>query len=120
VKNLSLVKNSLNMKNKLTWSAFTNNERAMSIDKMKSVISKSDAYITHFNMFSDLAMSLTLEIEEKNIFALHQGLTEVFSISKLVGDFRDNHSTKEWFVYIHLSFSKGKGEMKMVIPDVPG
>ncbi|MFT4969074.1 MAG: hypothetical protein ACI9O4_000819 [Chitinophagales bacterium] len=29
-------------------------------------------------------------------------------------------SKKEWIIFIHLSFSKGKGELKQEIPDVTG
>ena len=106
--------------NKLNWQAFSNQERNKAIEELKRIIFKNDGYIINFNLFSDLALSLTIEIEENKILELYKELVRVIKISESKPENIDNDSEKEWWVLINLSFSKGKGNLKVEIPSVPG
>ena len=108
------------MQKKLSWKAFSNNERNAVIEAIKHAISICDGCIINFNMFSDLALNLSIEIEENKIQELHCALSLVVNVSEL--DLHDINleSKKEWLIFINTSFSRGKGELKQKIPEVPG
>ena len=108
------------MQKKLSWQAFSNDQRNEVIEAVKNAISLSDGCIMNFNMFSDLALNLSIEIEENKIQELHRTLSLVINLSEL--DLHDINleSKKEWLIFLNTSFSRGKGELKQVIPEVPG
>lgn len=105
---------------KLNWKAYTSEGRNNAIEKIKEAISVSDGYILNFNMFSDLAMSLAIEIEECKIIRLHNSLSGILKVSDLDEQSINVASKKEWLIFLNLSFSSGKGELKKSIPAVPG
>ena len=106
--------------NKLNWQLFSNQDRITAIEALKAIISKNDGYIVNFNLFSDLALSLTVEIEEQNISNLYSELETITSISESKPGNIDDYSKKDWWILMNVSFSKGKGNLKVEIPDVPG
>ncbi len=108
------------MQKKLSWEAISNAERNATIDAVKRAISGANGCIMNFNMFSDLAMSLSIEIEEHHIANLHHALDQLVHISDLELPNLNSASSREWMVYLNLSFGKGTGELKQVIPEVPG
>ena len=108
------------MLKKLNWQAYSGNDRNKTIGEIKEVISKSDAYIVNFNMFSDLALSLSVEIEENKIGDLHKTLSAILTVSDFDSKNVNLGSKKEWLIFINVSFSNGKGELKIEQPSVPG
>ena len=107
------------IKNKLNWEIISAGKRMEVIEQLKGVISKNDGYVIYFNTFSDLAMTLTIEIEAKNIRNLHQGLQEIVTISSSLSD-EIKMSEDEWWILLNVSFSKGEGNLTVDIPNVPG
>jgi len=108
------------MQNKLSWEAFSNDERNKVIEELKNTISSSAGYIISFNMFSDLALALSIEIEENKIKTLHTALSLILKISDLDLYKVNMESKKEWLINMNISFSRGKGKLKQEIPEVPG
>ena len=108
------------MKNKLNWQAYSNKERNGVIEEIKNTISQNDGYIINFNMFSDLALSLSIEIEEDKISNLYTQLNKLIKISTPAPDQLNEHSKLECWVLMNISFSTGKGNLKIEIPNVPG
>lgn len=108
------------MQKKLSWQAFSKNDRNKVIEDVKTTISDGDGCIINFNMFSDLALSLSIEIEENKIHILHKALSLFVNISELETHDLNLESTKEWMIFLNISFSRGKGELKQEIPEVPG
>ena len=108
------------MKNKLNWEVFTNQERNNAIEDLKRIISSNGGFILNSNFFSDLALSLTIEIEERKIEDLHDALSRVVTISELGNSKFDKESEKEWWLFLNINFTKGKGDLKINIPEVPG
>ena len=106
--------------NKLNWQIFSTQERNKAIDELKGIISKNDGYILNFNLFSDLALSLTIEIEENKILNLYAEINKSMKVLEAKPDHLDPNSEKEWWVLMNVSFSKGKGNLKVEIPNVPG
>ena len=108
------------MQKKLNWQLFSQGDRNLIIETIKSVISKNDGYIINFNMFSDLALTLSVEIEENKIQKLHRALSLVVNVSKLELHTINLASKKECLLFMNISFGIGKGELKQEIPEVPG
>jgi hypothetical protein len=108
------------MLNKLNWQVFSNKERNEAIEEIKRIISKNGGYIINFNLFSDLALSLTIEIEEKSILSLYKEIDKTLKISEPEPENLDINSNKDWWILMNVSFSKGKGILKVEIPNVPG
>lgn len=108
------------VKNKINWHASTMKDRMKIIEEIKSSISKNDGYIINFNMFSDLVLSLSIEIEEDKISGLYQGLSKIISISEQEPDNLNPNSRSDWWVLMNISFGRGKGNLRTEIPNVPG
>ena len=106
--------------NKINWQAFSSDERNKAIEIVKSIIAQNDGYIIYFKMFSDLALSLTIEIEENRISGLYRDLQGSISITEPEPTDLIDDSTLEWRIFMNISFSKGKGALKVEIPSVPG
>ena len=108
------------MKKKLSWTAYSNSDRHQLIEEIKTAISKHDGCIMNFNMFSDLAMSLSIEIEENKIPKLQSELSDVVDLVDESPNDIDLDSKKEWLIFINVSFGKGRGALKNEVPEVPG
>lgn len=108
------------MLKKLNWQAFSNGDRAKVIGKVKDIISVNDGCIMNFNIFSDLALSLSIEIEEKCIPRLYKALCSVVSLSEFDIQDINTSSQKEWIIFMNISFGSGEGNLKQEIPEVPG
>jgi len=67
---------------KLSWEASTARERIPAIEETKKAIIRTDGYTINFNMFSELALSLSIEIEECHILDLHNQLQKIITISE--------------------------------------
>lgn len=100
------------MKNKLNWMLTANKPRIEAMEEIKKIIASNDGYIVNFNMFSDLAMSLSIEIEANKINNLHQDLKKTLQISGLNFNEKWQNSKKEWLIFMNISFTKGKGNLK--------
>ena len=108
------------VKNKLNWEAITIENRTSAIDKVKDAINKIGGYIINFNIYSDLAISLTIEIEEQDILDLHTELNKHIKISNTELENLNKESKQDWWILLNISFSTGKGNLKKEIPNVPG
>lgn len=108
------------MLKKLNWQAYTNKDRNKSIEEIKKTIDDNEGCILNFTMFSDLAMSLSIEIQEKYILQLHKALSDTLRITELdIATIRPN-SPKEYILFLNVSFGAGSGNLKKVVPAVPG
>jgi len=108
------------MQPKLSWELFSNSDRNQIIDLIKQSISNNEGCIINFNMFSDLALSLSIEIEEKHIPALYSELSLFVNLSEIGFHQFSSESSKEWLLFMNISFGKGKGYLKNEVPEVPG
>ncbi len=108
------------MQKKLFWEAVSNEDRNKVINQIKDIISKNSAYIINFNMFSDLALGLSIGVEENKIYELHRSLCEILTVSDLKFENNNKNGEEEWLIFMNVSFGKGEGAMKVVVPEVPG
>ena len=108
------------MLKKQNWQAFSSRERHRLIDDIKDVILSSDGYISHFQFYADLAMSLTAVAPEMNLIQLHNRLSAIMKVTGLDESKINSSSDREWHIFLNITFSKGKGKLSEEIPMVPG
>ena len=108
------------VKNKLNWQASSMKDRNEIIEEIKDTISNNEGYIINFKMFSDLALSLSIEIEENKIPDLYKGLNAIINLFEPEPANLNHNSKLDWWIFINVSFGKGKGKLKVEIPNVPG
>lgn len=99
------------------WTGYSNDERLASISTIKNVVSKYGD-IVDFKFFSDISLTMAIEIEEFNIDKLYNELANTLSIDK----FENLNSVckKERKVYLNITFAKGTGNLTIEVPNVPG
>lgn len=99
------------------WTGFSDDERHSAINEIQSVISKyGDLVDVHF--FSDISLTMTIEIEEFKIDKLYDELTKIIGVQK--PEYLNSISNKKRTVYINITFAKGTGNLKIEVPSVPG
>ena len=102
---------------KIFWTGYSNDERHAAINKVQHVVSTYGAIVdVHF--FSDISLSMTIEIEELKIDGLYDELSKNIGIQH--SEPLDSNSKKERTVYLNITFSKGSGNLKIEVPSVPG
>jgi hypothetical protein len=99
------------------WTAYSNDERHTAIDKIQSVVSKYGDII-EFKFFSDISITLIIEIMESKIGKLNDELLDIITIDKY--DQYNLTSQIERTIYLNITFTKGTGNLKIEVPSVPG
>lgn len=74
--------------------------------------------IVDVHLFSDVSLSLTIEIAEFKIDSLYEALTREMSLQRK--EPLNSNAKLERIVYLHITFSKGTGKLKIEVPAVPG
>ncbi len=62
------------------WTGYSQQERHIAIHQIQKAISNYGD-IVDFHLFSDVSLSLTIEIKEKNIKPLHEELSNMIGIN---------------------------------------
>jgi hypothetical protein len=83
------------------WKAYSNEERHAAIQKIQTIIS-TYGHIVDFNVFSDVSISIKIEIQELHIDALSQELKLNLGMDN--ADPLHSHSTTERVVFLNISF----------------
>ena len=104
------------MKN-LFWSGYIHQDRHTAINAIQHIISKYGT-ITDFKPFSDLALTLVVEIDSSKIIALYEALKSNMGIDGF--DPAEMTSQKETTIFLNITFTKGTGDLKIEVPAVPG
>lgn len=108
------------MLKKLNWTAVCPGDRTECIEALKNAIGANGGAIMNFNLFSDVAMSCAIEVEEKDLTRLHSALAAICTLSGFDSGAYSSTSDREWMVLMNASFASGTGTLTQEIPDVPG
>jgi len=99
------------------WTGYSNNERLSAISNLKEVVGKYGDIID-FKFFSDVSLTVVIEIEARNIDKLYMELVEHIGMDKF--KYLNSNSKKERTVYLNITFTKGTGNLIIEVPPVPG
>jgi len=103
--------------NRLYWKAISKPERIESINDISSLISQY-GFISEFKRFSDISLSLIIEISGCNIPELTKKLRTLTDLDD--GNDFATRETEQYLILLHLSFADGMGNLHIDVPDVPG
>lgn len=99
------------------WTGYSNDERHASMSTIKSVVARY-GNIVDFKLFSDISLTMVIEMEEYKIDKLYDELVNNIGIDKF--EYLNSSSRKERTVYLNITFNKGSGNLIIDIPSVPG
>jgi len=99
------------------WTGYSNDERHSSMSAIKNIVAKYGD-IVDFKLFSDISLSMVIEMEESNIDKLYNELADNIAIDTF--EYLNSMSRKERTVYLNVTFTKGTGNLIVEVPAVPG
>ncbi|MDR6561151.1 MULTISPECIES: hypothetical protein [unclassified Arcicella] len=102
---------------KYYWTGICNENRNTGISIIQECINKY-GFITDYKFFSDISMSMFIEINESLINTLYADLSKTIIIIDHIE--ANSDATIECLILFNITFSKGTGNMKVEIPAVPG
>lgn len=102
---------------RIFWTAYSQRERSEVIANVEKIINKY-GFITDFKHFSDLSFGLNVETSGKNIEKLYRKLAGFLKMDEY--DCQPSDADAEVLILLHINFSRGKGNLKVKIPEVPG
>lgn len=91
------------------WTGYTSKERRQAIYEIEGKISRF-GFIVDFKAFSDISISLIIELEDQKIGPLYQELKELLRLEDVT--FPTTGSVKECLVLLHISFTSGSGRVR--------
>jgi phosphate uptake regulator len=99
------------------WTGYSNDERHAIINQINSVISMH-GHVVDFMLFSDISLTMKIEIEEFKVDKLYDELNDNLNIDRF--EYLNSVSTKERTIYLNITFNKGTGNLIVEVPAVPG
>ena len=102
---------------KYYWSGYCHETRVVAIDKIASIINNYGLLLSA-NQFSDLDIGFTIEIASIKVRELYSALSSYIGLAE-PGEVTFE-STGEITIMLNVSFTNGKGNLKIEVPAVPG
>ncbi|MCG7856975.1 hypothetical protein [Flavihumibacter sp.] len=99
------------------WKGYSNDERNSSMIAIQGVIAKYGD-IVDVKLFSDISLTMTIEIDEFKIDRLYDELSAIMGMDKF--ERLDSISKKERTIYLNISFTRATGNLIIEVPSVPG
>ncbi len=103
--------------NRYFLTGYYDKERIIGISDIEKSINKY-GFIIDFKMFSDISISMIIEIEEFKVDALFDELTSYMKMNEFKNISTD--SKKDCLLLLNVTFTKGTGDLRIEIPAVPG
>lgn len=99
------------------WTALSTGDRLKAIAEITRIIDRH-ATILNFQRFSDVSLSLVLELEADKVHALQTALKAILILEG--EEVPVTTSTADCLVLLNVTFAQGKGDMEVEVPAVPG
>ena len=101
----------------LFWTGYSAQDRYATISLLQAAVAPFGDIIG-FQPFSDLALTVTIELPERNIDALYEALSSVAGMDPAPST--ASVSGRERTIYFHINFARGTGNLQTETPAVPG
>ena len=98
------------------WEIISSEDRIAGINHIKAVVDRYGS-IMEFKKFSDLSMSLIIEMNSTDLDPFRNRLKEVASIMSESAE--DMIPGQEIMLYLNITFAHGTGDLRHEIPDFP-
>jgi hypothetical protein len=102
---------------KIYWTGICSKERTQAIAQISTIVN-NHGFFSEFKLFSDVSLSMIIEIEERKVNALYDELGNYLTLN----DFPAVHSNsaKERIILFNITFTRGTGNVEREVPAVPG
>ncbi|WP_274474570.1 hypothetical protein [Mangrovimonas aestuarii] len=97
------------------WKGYSKESKYTALEKINEIINNSGD-VVDVKQFSDLSMSLKIELEEQKIDKLYLDLQNYIEMDDF--DKLDSSSIRERTIFLNISFSLGKGNLEVAVPHV--
>ncbi len=101
----------------ITWKGFSSKERNIAIHEIEQIINIY-ADIIDFRFFSDMDVTLKIEISERKISDLYNKLGTYLNLDHF--QFETTNSDREFIIHLQLTFANATGNLTHTVPSVPG
>lgn len=103
--------------NRYYLTGYYGKERIIGISDIEKSITKY-GFIIDFMMFSDISISMIIEIEEFKVNALFDELSSYMKMNEF--EIISTDSKRDCIILLNVTFTKGTGDLRIEIPAVPG
>ncbi len=103
--------------NSIFWTGYCDTDRIAAISELEQIIGKYGD-ITDFKEFSDISLSLKIELEESKIDGLYRALTNYMNLNE--SSEMNSLSSCERTIFINITFTSGRGNLRNEILAFPG
>ena len=101
--------------NSIFWTGYCNKERIIAIIDIENIIN-DHGYLVDFKQFSDISISITIELEESKIDRLYNILKNYMSMNEF--EYLNSTYDTERIVFFNITFIKGTGDLRIEIQDI--
>ena len=99
------------------WTGYCDKERIAAISEIERIVDLY-GFITDFKQFSDISISIMIELEESRVDVLYNALKRFVNLNEYEG--LHSTSNRERSIFLNITFSKGTGDLRVEVPAVPG
>lgn len=99
------------------WTGYSNGERHSTINNIKDIIAQYGDTVA-FAFFSDMSITMTIEVEEHKIDTLYEALGKLLRLDAF--EALNSLAKTERTVYLNVTFVQGTGKHVIKVPAVPG
>lgn len=103
--------------NRIFWKGYTSKERNALLEEIKEMLLPV-GFITDFHFFSDLSITLEIDIRGSQLPDLKTGLEKILNLEAGIPEAA--LSEGNLLLFLNISFVKGTGNEKHIVPAVPG
>jgi hypothetical protein len=104
------------MKN-IFWTGYCDEERLSAVHEIEDII-RIHGFVTNSKQFSDVSVSLTIELEEKDVDNLYGALEKCVRLNRV--EKLNSTSKTERTIFLNITFTKATGDLRVEVPAVPG
>jgi hypothetical protein len=99
------------------WNGYTHQDRNETISYLRTIANTYGAIID-IKKYSDLSMTFVLEVEGSQLANLYKALQDGIRLEPF--DFTETGANIERTVFLNVTFGSGTGDLRIVVPTVPG
>jgi hypothetical protein len=106
-------------KGNIFWTGICMQDRIEGMQEAEKIIDAL-GFITDFKQFSDLGISLVIDVEACKVNRLYHALSEKFRLDPFeeLNLFEDDKTSVQ--IFFNISFAEGRGNLSIELPNVPG
>lgn len=99
------------------WTGCTNKQPNLAISEIEQIINHH-GFIVDFKRFSDISISMIIEIQEQKTSLLYNELKQYMILND--PDSFASVSEDDCTILFSITFTRGTGDLRIEIPSVPG